>query len=86
LGIEGWPPALFRAALDILVKLLQVQSPDQRPNRPRPMILSNQPLHVYRSPTHLLPVDRTDQRLLARRIFLAHAPSIPNFFLFSRDD
>src|SRR6202022_1974239 len=84
LWIERWPPAFFRAALDVIVKSLQVQSPDQRPNRPRPMILSDQPLHIHGPPTHLLPVDRTDQRLLARYIFLAHPPSIPSSILFSR--
>jgi hypothetical protein len=86
LWIERWPPAFFHAALDAIVKSLQVQSSDQRPNRPRPMVLSDQPFHIHRPPTHLLPLDLTDQRLLARRIFLAHAPSIPNFILFSRGD
>jgi amino acid transporter len=48
----------------------------------RAMALSDQPLHVHGTPVHLLPVDRTDQRLLARGIFFAFAPSIPNFILF----
>jgi hypothetical protein len=50
------------------------------------MVFADELLYLHRSPAHLLPVHMTDQRLLARCIFLAHAPSIPNFFLFSRDD
>src|SRR5260370_14057768 len=47
------------------------------------MILLNQPLDVHRAPTHLLPVDISNQPLLGVRIFLAHVPNIAAFKLFS---
>jgi hypothetical protein len=49
------------------------------------MVFVDQSLHIHGSPTHLLPVDRSNQCLLAH-IFSAHAPSIRGFPNFSRDD
>src|SRR5258708_36903668 len=47
------------------------------------MVLANQPLHIHRSPAHLLPVDRTNQRLLDASFFLAHAHRLPGSILLS---
>src|ERR1039457_1720168 len=48
------------------------------------MVLSNQLLHFHSTPTHLLPVYKSDQRSLQGRIFLAHAARVRHSFLFAR--
>jgi len=78
--------AFFRAAGDLFIEPAQVQLAHQRPDRSRRMIFRHQPVDIHRPPTHLLPVYKTDQRLLARPIFCAHAPSIPGLIPFSRTD
>src|SRR6266436_2958392 len=83
LRIERWPPTFLRAALDALIKLPQVHTPDQRPDRPRQMILVDESLHVHRAPAHLLSVDPSDQRLVVR-VFLAHAASLRHGSFFAR--
>src|SRR5713101_3835681 len=82
LRIEGWPAAFFRAALDAFVESTQVQTADQRPDRPRWMVFADQSFHVHRPPTHLLTVHVADQWLVAR-IFLAHAASLRYATLFA---
>src|SRR5712692_5869516 len=83
LRIERRPPAFFCAALDPLVEPAQIHTPDQRPDRPRRMILADQSLYVHRTPAHLLPVHPSDQRLVAH-IFLAHAASLRHTTFFAR--
>src|SRR6266568_315246 len=65
LRIERRPPTFFRAALDALVEMTQIHTPDQRPDRPRWMLFTDQPLHINGPPAHLLAVHVADQRLLA---------------------
>src|ERR1019366_7403106 len=48
------------------------------------MVLSNQLLHFHSTPTHLLPVYKSDQRSLQGWIFLAHAARVRHSFLFAR--
>src|ERR1700685_1311247 len=76
LRIDRRTPAFLRATLDALIEPRPIQTPYQQPNRARRMVLANQPLDIHRAPTHLLSVYETNQRLLARRIFFAHAPRI----------
>jgi hypothetical protein len=49
-----------------------------------PVVLANQPLHIYDPPAHLLPVHEANQRLFARRIIWTHAPRIAILEHFSR--
>src|SRR5260370_604645 len=65
LRIKRWSPAFFHAALDALVEVTQIHTPDQRPERPRWMVFTDQPLHINGPPAHLLSVHVADQRLLA---------------------
>jgi len=85
LRIKRWSPAFFRTALDALVEVTQIHTPDQCPDRPRRMILTDEQIDVHRTPAHLLSVYPSNQRLVAC-IFLAHAPSIPGLDEFSRTE
>ena len=84
LRIERRTPAFFGAALNGFVKCGSAPNAPPTPNRPRGMVLANQLLHIHRPPTHLLPVYKTDQRLLLGWIFLAHAASSTALLSFSR--
>ncbi|SRR6266436_2452580 len=70
-------------ALDALVEVTQIHTSDQRPDRPRWMAFTDQPLHINGPPAHLLAVHVADQRLVAR-IFLAHAASLRQTSPFAR--
>src|SRR5713101_2321251 len=59
-GIVGGPPAFLFAALDALVEAVQIQAPDQFPNRPRRMIFADQLFHIHRPPNHMLTIDPAD--------------------------
>jgi hypothetical protein len=48
------------------------------------MVFADEFLHIQGSPAHLLSVHVADQRLLADRIFLAHAASLRQTFYFAR--
>jgi hypothetical protein len=48
------------------------------------MVFANEFLHIHGLPAHLLSVNVADQRLLAERIFLAHAASLRQSFYFAR--
>src|SRR5260370_34397343 len=82
LRINRWSPAFFRATLDTLVEMTQIHTPDKRPDRPRWMVFTDQPLHINGPPAHLLAVHVADQRLLAGDIFFTHAASLrqPSYF------
>jgi hypothetical protein len=54
------------------------------PNGSRRMVFADEFLHIHGSPTHLLSVHVANQRLLADRIFLAHAASLRQSFYFAR--
>src|SRR5207244_12882797 len=84
LRIERRPPTFLLAALNAVVEPAQVKTPDQRPDRPRRMVVADQSLDIYRTPAHLLTVHVADQRLLARHLFLAHAVSLRHVILFAR--
>src|SRR5260370_10630924 len=69
LRIKRWSPAFFRAALDALVEVTQLHTPDQRPDRPRWMLFTDQLLHISAPPAHLLAFPPPGQLRLAGDIF-----------------
>jgi hypothetical protein len=83
LWIERRPPALYRAALDACVERRQVQPTNQFPNSSREVLLVNQSLNIDGTPTHLLSVHPSDQRLVAY-IFWVHAASLRHNSFFAR--
>jgi hypothetical protein len=48
------------------------------------MVFADEFLYIHGSPTHLLSVHVTNQRLFAGCIFLAHAASLRQTFYFAR--
>jgi hypothetical protein len=48
------------------------------------MVLADEVFYIHGSPTHLLSVYVANQRLLADRIFLAHAANLRLTFYFAR--
>src|SRR5208283_2152047 len=62
----------------------QIQATHQVPNRSRGVVFSDQPVYVDRPPTHLLPVHKTNQRMVRRLIWLGHAPRIADDQKLSR--
>src|ERR1039457_2741831 len=58
--IVSGPSAFLFAALDTRVEPLQIEAPDQFPDRPRRMISPDQLLHVDCPPQHLLAIDPAD--------------------------
>src|ERR1700692_1696207 len=76
LRINRRPASFLRAALDGLIKGVQVSAPYQCPNSSRRMVFADQVFYIHGPPTHLLSVHVANQRLLADRIFLAHAASL----------
>jgi hypothetical protein len=48
------------------------------------MVFADEVFHIHGSPTHLLPVHLANQRLLADRIFLAHAARLRQTSFFAR--
>src|SRR5438445_11142144 len=47
------------------------------------MVFADEFLHIHGSPAHLLSIHVADQRLLAARIFLAHAASLRQTTFFA---
>src|ERR1019366_6203985 len=58
--IVSGPSAFLFAALDPRVEPLQIEAPDQFPDRPRRMIFPDQLLPVDGPPQHLLAIDPAD--------------------------